>query len=43
MYVVYLSIKIEIMTTPANADFVYAPVISNLQPCKTENKEIAGL
>ena len=35
-YVVYLSIDIKIMTTPANADFVYAPVILNLQPCETE-------
>ena len=41
-YVVFLSINIKIMTTPANADFVYEPVILNLQPCKTEKQRNSG-
>ena len=38
----FLSINIKIMTTPANADFVYEPVILNLQPCKTEKQRNSG-
>ena len=30
------------MTTPTNADFVYAPVILNLQPCETEKYRNSG-